>query len=78
MFESLAQVISKQMYVGQTFKINNSGVQVDLARDIVSNLNKTKSLSDSQIIIKSFCELLSSSSCQSSVVSKKVLLFIVS
>jgi len=79
MFESLTQVITKQIYVGQTLQIKNPSMEVNLVKNNVSLLNTSQSLGgDSQIKIPSFCELLSSSSasttskCEGSVITQKV------
>ena len=76
MFQSLTKVLSKQVYVGQSVQILNPAMQVNLVKNNISSLNTTQSLSDSQITIPSFCELLSSSNCQSSIITQNVMVFI--
>ena len=76
MFDSPTQIISKQLYVGQSFQISNPSVEVNYLKTSVSLLNTTQMLGDSQIKISSFCDLLASDpslNCQSSNVIQKVI-----
>ena len=78
MFETLTQVITKQIFVGQTLKIINPSMEVNFVKNSVSLLNTTQTLGDSQIKIPSFCDLLaldSSLDCQNSNIIQKVSLF---
>jgi hypothetical protein len=77
MFESLTQVISKKIYVGQSLQITNPSMQVNFVKNSVSQLNTTQLLGDSQIKIPSFCDLLASDAslnCQSSTILQKVVI----
>ena len=78
MLQTLTQVITKQIFVGQTLKITNPSMEVNFVKNNISLLNTTQTLGDSQIKIPSFCDLLSSSNgnCQSSVITQKVILAI--
>jgi hypothetical protein len=78
MLESLTQIISKHLYVGQSFQIASSSIQVSLIKNNVSILNTTQVMGDSTIKIPSFCDLLaldSSLDCQNSNIIQKVSLF---
>jgi len=78
MFDSLTQIISKQLYVGQSFQISSPSIEVNYMKTNVSLLNTTQVLGDSQIKIASFCDLLASDpslNCQSSTIIQKVTSF---
>ena len=78
MLESLTQIISKHLYVGQSFQIASPSIQVSLIKNNVSILNTTQVMGDSTIKIPSFCDLLafdSSLDCQNSNIIQKVSLF---
>jgi hypothetical protein len=80
MLESLTQIISTHIYVGQSFQITSPSIQVNLVKNNVSLLNTTQVMGDSTIKIPSFCDLLASDSsldCQSSNIIQKVTFFLI-
>ncbi len=80
MLESLTQIISKHLYVGQSFQIKSPSIQVNILKNNVSLLNTTQVMGDSTIKIPSFCDLLaldSSLDCQSSNIIQKVTLSLI-
>ena len=75
MLDVLSQIISNQIYIGQSLQIVNPQIQVDFLKNNVSLLNTTQSLWDSQIKLPSFCDLIALSftiNCQSSVIIQRV------
>ena len=73
MFFNLTNIISSHLYVSQAIQVKSSSIQADFQKSNVSALSNSQRMQDTQIIIPSFCDLLSSTSdCSSQIITQKV------
>lgn len=70
--EKITQMISTQMYIGQTATIKTNGLEVDFIKNNVSLLKTTKQIQNTSISFDSYCDLISSSNCNNQIITQKV------
>ena len=74
MFFNLTNIISSHLYVSQAIQVKSSSIQADFQKSNVSALSNSQRMQDTQIIIPSFCDLLSSTSdCSNQIITQKVI-----
>lgn len=74
MFNTMTTVLSKQMYLGQSTQIKSASIQVDYIKNNVSNMNTSQIVSDCQIKVPAFCDMIGSN-CQGKIITQKVYYF---